>query len=211
NKTARRMAGRLKVRTIWAQEGVELDQVAEQDTVLGPYGSTELNVDEVKVSKAKYEEAGRGKIKLRCTATALESTDAWEKGLRLAEHTMIFYLEMDPAYGLFEETSYVPWGPAKARSKATPTAGMKSWRLDINSTHPAFLDATSDAERQVDYIFEECARQTTYVLLSRGQYDAMRRVLELDPHTRLEDLEHEDVLSEIAYRFTDRLLAKYYD
>jgi hypothetical protein len=124
NLTATPMRTRLKVRTFWPAEGTEIDQIAERDVLVSPFGSEKLEIPEVKVSKEKYEEVGRAKLKLRCTATALEATATWEKGLRLAEHTTLFYLGMDPGYGLFEDTTFVGMGEEGPRSQAEPTAGL---------------------------------------------------------------------------------------
>ena len=210
NRTAHAMVLLLKVRTIWASEGVELNEVLSKELRVGPYGSANIELEEIRITKEKYEEAGRGKMKLRCNATALESTPAWEKGLRLAEHTTIFYLGMDPAYGLFEDTTFTALGPDAPRSKAIPTAGVKSWRIDINVTHPAYIETGNDRDWQTDYLFEECARQTAYVLLRKGQQESMLKILGLDQHSNVDEMEPEEVLSELAYRFSDRLLAKYY-
>ena len=210
NRTAQRMSARVRIVTIWADEGVELDEVSNQDVVLSPYGSIDCHVEELKVTEERYGEVNRGKIKLRCTATGLESTNLWERGRRLAEKTTMFYLEMDPSYGLFEDIGWVPAGAGEPRSKASPTAGTKSWKLDINITHPAFLNADPDEDRRVEYILEEEARQAAFVLLSRDQGPALLKILGLDPRTKIEEMDPETILRSLAYPFTDRILAKYY-
>jgi len=210
NRTPLRMSVRVRISTFWAEEGMELDEVFHQDIVLGPYGSIDCRVEEVKVTEERYGEVRRGKIKLRCAATGLETTGLWEKGRRLAEKTTVFYLEMDPSYGLFEDTALVPMGPGEPRSKASATAGTKSWKLDINSNHPAFIDADPDDEARVEYIFEESARQAAFVLLTRDQGAVLLKILGLDPRTEIDEMDPESILRNLAYPFTDRILAKYY-
>jgi hypothetical protein len=210
NKTPQRMSARVRIMTIWAEEGVELDEVFNQDLVLSPYGSVDCHVEEIKVTEERYGEVKRGKVKLRCTATGLESTNLWERGRRLAEKTTMFYLEMDPSYGLFEDMALVPMAPGEPRSKASPTAGTKSWKLDINSNHPAFVHADPDDEARVEYIFEESARQAAFVLLSRDQGPVLLKILGLDSRTKIDEMDPEGILRSLAYPFTDRILAKYY-
>lgn len=211
NRTPHSMLARIKVRMISAKEGVELDDVLDQTETIGPYGSVDCRVAEIKITKEKYEEVGRGKIKLRCSVAALEATPDWEKGRRLGELTTMVYLEMDPAAGLFEEFALWNGGPNAPRSEAKPTAGTRSWRLDLNSGHPAFGRAESDGgDAMGDYMFEESARQTAFVLLRRDQSEVIVKVLGLDPKTQVDEMDPEDVLQKIVYPFSDRIVAKYY-
>jgi hypothetical protein len=210
NRTPLKMAVQVKVRTIWAAEGVELDEVLDRDEVIGPFGSAECQIEEIKVSKDRYAEVGRGKIKLRCSATATEATPAWEKGRRLAELTTMFYLNMDPSYGLFEDCPLMPMGPQGPRSKPEPTAGNKSWILGINPQHPAYIKADVDNDLRTEYFFEESARQAAYVLLRRDQAAVILKILKLDPKTRVDDMDPDDLLQTLVYPFTDRILSSYY-
>ena len=210
NRTPYRMAARLKVRTIWAAEGVELDEVLDRDVVIAPFGSVDLQVEEIKVTKEKYGEIPRGKIKLRCSATAIETTAGWEKGRRLAELTTLFYLNMDPSYGLFEDCPLMPMGATGPRSKPEPTAGSKSWILGINPEHPAYIKADGDNDSRTEYFFEESARQAAYVLLRRDQAGVILNILKLDPKTRIDDMDPEDLLQTLVYPFTDRIVSSYY-
>ena len=210
NRTAYRMAVLLKVRTIWAAEGVELDEVIDREEVIDPFGSIDLTVDEIKVTREEYGEVVRGKVKLRCSATARESTAGWEKGRRLAELTTMFYLNMDPSYGLFEDCPLRPMGPFGPRSKPEPTAGNKSWNLLMNPQHPAFIRADVDNDLRTDYFFEESARQAAYVLLRRDQAGVILKILGLDPKTDVDGMDPEDLLQTLVYPFTDRIVSSYY-
>lgn len=125
----------------------------------------------------KYEEVGKGKINLRYHAVALESASGWEKGARLAEHTVSFFLNTDPSLGFFEDTETFQGGPNSARSEVQPL-GSKSWKLRLNTTHPAY-EAIKEEEERVK---------------------VLQKQLELGSAGGLSELAHEEVLDKIASR-----------
>jgi len=49
-----------------------------------------------------------------------------------------------------------------------------------------------------------------YVLLHQGQVDVLRRLAGFDHQGDLDALGHEDVLRDIVYRVTDRIVAEYF-
>lgn len=207
NKTAQRMWMKLKVRTLWAAEREPIDNIAEQDMELGPFVSKLFNVPQITVTQEKYDEVRRGKILLRCHAAALEATKDWEKGTRLAEHNVAFYLNMDPSYGFFDEHSTFEGGPEKPRSEAQPLESSRLWRFNINVTHPAYkaLQSADEPQRE-NYAFEEMARQTVYVLLRKNQYESIRKLTGL----HAEEFDDPEAIVQVAYLVTDKILAKYY-
>jgi hypothetical protein len=211
NKTPAHMMLRVKVRTLWAAEKELIDNIAEIDIKLQALESQEFSIPEVSIKRERYQEIHRGKVILRCHAVALESTKQWEKGTRLAEHNVSFFLNMDPSYGFFDEEEFFDGGSAKSRSEAAPLEGTsRTWRLRINNTHPAFLDVINDDLRQKNYLFEEMARQTVYVLLRRGDYEPIRKLAGIDAADEVDEMNPEDILGLIGYRITDRIVAKYY-
>ena len=203
----------LKLRTLWADEKIPIDTVVETPLELGPFETKPFGLDRVTMVRNKYEEVRRGKIILRCHSTAIENTKDWEKGSRLAEHNLAFYLNMDPSYGFFEDPVFFNGGPLKPRSESMPVEGShgsRLWTLRINRTHPAFVATQQDEVREKNYLFEEMARQTVYVLLRRDQFDPIRKLADLQSAEEIRDLEPEDILQMVAYRVTDRILAEYY-
>ncbi len=120
NNTSMGMKQKLRVRTLWADERIPIDQIAELDMELGPSESKVFFVGQVTVARNRYEEVRRGKIIVRCHSVAMEKTRSWEKGRRLAEHNFSFYLNMDPSYGFFEDPVFFDGGPTKARSESMP-------------------------------------------------------------------------------------------
>jgi hypothetical protein len=212
NLTALPMKVKLKVGTIWADEKERIDTISDAEIDLSPFEKNQYSVSEIMVSKEKYSEIDKGKIILRCHATALETTNLWEKGERLAESNVTFFLNMDPRYGFFEETKYKDFGPSKPMSWAEPVeGGLQRYRICINSTHPAYTDVSrkDDVERR-NYLFKEMARQTVYVLLHRNQTEAIKKLAKLANIVNLDEMAADDVLSELAYPITDRILSEYY-
>jgi hypothetical protein len=212
NRTPLNMRARLKIRTL-TSEREPIDNVSDSDMELGPMESKELAIGKVTMSRVKYQDVRRGKMILRCHAVALETTKKWEKGFRLAEHNISFYLNMDPSYGFFEDPVYFDGGPLQPRSEAQPvqgSAGIRLWTIRINKTHPAYISAQADEIRQKNYLFEEMARQTVYVLLRKGQFDPIRKLIDLQAIDAIDKMEPEDVLQSVAYRVTDRIVAEYY-
>lgn len=210
NHTAQNMQMRLKVKTLWAAEKEPIQDIVEEDMNLGPFQTKQFKVDQITMTREKYAEVHRGKIILRCHAVALEATKIWEKGTRLAEHNLSFYLNMDPSYGFFEDPEYFDGGSNKPRSEAQPLEGSRLWRLRINKTHPAYGATKANDLYLKDYLFEEMARQTVFVLLRKNQRDSIRKLAELHAE-EIDQMEPEDILQNVAYCVTDKILAKYYE
>jgi hypothetical protein len=180
---------------------------------LAPSEAKVFFVGQVTVARNKYEEMRRGRVILRCHSVATEGTRNWEKGRRLAEHNLSFFLNMDPSYGFFEDPVFFDGGPTKSRSEAMPVEGShgsRLWTLRINRTHPAFVASQEDESRQKNYMFEEMARQTIYVLLRRNELEPIRKLAGFDLVDTISEMEPEDVVQMVAYRVTDRILAEYY-
>jgi len=211
NLTSLPLKLKLKVGTIWAEERERIDTVSETTLDLSAFENNQLVIDEVSISEEKYSEVGRGKMFLRCYAVTLEDSQLWEKAERLAESNVSFYLNMDPRYGFFEDPVYSKDGPLKPRSQAEPIEGLQRWQIHINSTHPAYIDVLrKDEIAQRNYLFEELARQTIYVLLHRNQNDVIRKMAGIASTDELDSLEPDEVLRNIAYPTTDRILSEYY-
>jgi hypothetical protein len=211
NLTSNPMKIRLKMGTIWADERERLDTVSETNMDLSPFENNQFTIPEVFVTKEKYSEVGKGKIILRCHAVALEATNIWEKSERLAENNVSFYLNMDPRYGFFEDPVFSPDGPAKPKSVAKPVEGLQRWQIRINNTHPAYLDVLRKDEIEWrNYLFEEMARQTVYVLLHRNQVDTIKKIAGLANSIELDDMDPDQILGLLAYPVTDRILSEYY-
>jgi hypothetical protein len=207
------MKQRLRVRTLWADEKIPIDEIAELDMDLDPSEAKVFFVGQVTVARNKYEEMRRGRVILRCHSVATEGTKSWEKGRRLAEHNISFFLNMDPSYGFFEDPVFFDGGPTKPRSEAMPVEGShgsRLWTLRINRTHPAFVASQQDEGRQKNYLFEEMARQTIYVLLRRNELEPIRKLAGFDLVETISEMEPEDVVQLVAYSVTDRILAEYY-
>lgn len=210
NLTGIQMKAKVRLRTLWAAEGnTPIDDVGVWDIELSPFQSLELQVEKVVVTETRYQEIGRGQINLRCHAVAIETSPQWTKGLKLAENTIGFFLNMDPYLGFFEDQEYFDGGPHAARSEAQ-SLGQRSWKLRINKTHPAYIAAQDDTERVKNYLFELMAAQIAYVLVRADDVKVLQKQLELGDISTFGDLSLEDVLQRVAYRFTDRILASYY-
>jgi hypothetical protein len=203
---------KLKVGTIWADERERIETISENEMTLSPFEKNQYIVPEITVRQETYSEIGKGKIFLRCHATASEETEIWEKGERLAENNVAFFLNMDPRYGFFEDPVYAPGGPSKPMSIAEPVeAGLQRWQISINSTHPAYLDVSrKDEIEQRNYLFKEMARQTIYVLLHRNQTEVLKKLAETANIENLNEMEPDDVLRELAYPITDKILSEYF-
>ncbi|WXG43856.1 MAG: hypothetical protein WED04_07470 [Promethearchaeati archaeon SRVP18_Atabeyarchaeia-1] len=210
NNTALNMRMEQKIKTLWTAEKEPIVDILRENDELGPYEARLLRVDQITMSREQYQDVLRGTITLRCHAIALETTKLWEKGHRLAEHNINFYLNMDPSYGFFEEPEYFDGGPNKPRSETQPLEGSRSWRLRINRTHPAYLVARTNELHHKNYLFEEMARQTVCVLIRTNQRDPIRKLAELHGE-EVDQMEAEDVVQNVAYCITDRILAKYYE
>jgi hypothetical protein len=215
NLTPQQARMKLKVRTIWAAEREPIDDVLEVQLDLSPFGNEQFGVPEVAVTRQKYSEVGRGKITLRCHAVATEATRMWERSKRLAENNVSFYLNMDPRYGFFEDPEFAEDGPAKPRSVAEPVEGLQRWKIRINITHPAYLAVWREQgirrdEYIHDYMFEEMARQTVFVLLRRNQTDAIRRLARLTTAEDINEMDPDEVLRLLAYPITDAIVSEYY-
>jgi hypothetical protein len=211
NLTGTRMNCRLKLRTLWVAEHEPIDTAMEQDLELNAFETKSIAAGQVLVSKDKYFAIQRGKMILRCHAVGLDKTPLWEKGTRLAEHNLTFWLNMDPKYGFFEEDhEFFEGGARMQRSEAVPVEGLSRWKLRINSTHPAYLDVQGDDPRLKNYLFEEMAKQTIFVLLRKDQVEAIRRLTDFGTAQDIEDMSPDSLLQQIAYKASDRIIAEYY-
>ncbi len=213
NRAALPMAARARVRTLWAAESnAPIDEAVHvEDVKLGPYQAVNLEVPAVAVDSGKYQEVHRGKINLRCHLVALAASGQWPKGSRLAESNTAFWLNVDPAYGFWEETVFHQGGPAEPRSEARSSdGGSRTWRLSINETHPAYLYTEPDEGRRKDYLFEEMARQTIYVLLQMNQEDVVAKLAELAKNQKIEDVAPADLVRDVSFKIVDKVLAAYY-
>jgi hypothetical protein len=204
------MKTKLKVGTIWAEERERVEDVFDLDIILAPFETKSFVVAEVHLTKEKYSEVDKGKMILRCHAVALENTSLWENRRKLDVNDAIFYLNKDPGYGFFEDTEYSSDGPTKPRSIAKSVEGIKRWKMWINNTHPAFEAVKGDEFLAEEYVFEEMARQTVFVLLHRGDVNLVRKLANLAATKNPEDMEPSDVLRLIAYPITDQILSLYY-
>jgi len=210
NLTGIPMKFRISVRTFWSAEKIDLDSIVLTDLALGPFGSEILSVESITATREKYEEVRQGKIIIRCQMVALEETEFWDKGTRLARNDTPFYLNKDPALGFFEDEEFTPLGPNEPRSKAELVDGVQTWKIVFNTTHPAYLDARQETARLKDYEFEEMVRQTIYVMIRRDQIESLRRLAALDIGDSLDELDPDRLIQEVAYRATDRILSAYY-
>jgi len=210
NLTASGMKCGLKLRTLWAAEREPIDTVADVGLEFNAFETKPVAVQQVLVSEDRYREVHRGKVILRCHAVATEKAPQWDKGTRLAEHNVTFYLNMDPAYGFFEDPEFFEGGSRAPRSEAQPVEGLSLWKLRINSTHPAYLEAHNDELRLKNYLFEEMARQTVFVLLRKSQTEAIRKLTNLSADQEIEDMSPDGLLQHVAYKATDKIVAEYY-
>jgi hypothetical protein len=212
NRTSARMNVRLRVRTLWAKESNSpIEDVHSEDLSLTPFQTKVVTVPAVHVTERVYQDVGRGKVNLRCHAVATTTSDQWHKGDRLAENTVSFFLNMDPAYGFWEDTVFHQGGPAEPRSEPRPVdAALRTWKLSINETHPAYISTEEDEQRRKEYLFEEMARQTIYVLLRMSQEDVLAKLADLGGGQKIDELTPADLIGDIAYKVLDRVLAAYY-
>lgn len=210
NLTGNRMSTRVRLRTLWAAEGnTPIEELGAWDVELGAFQSKEVSVDLINIAPERYQDVGKGQVNLRCHSVATETSAEWEKGAKLAEHTMAFFLNTDPSLGFFEDpTEYFEGGAAAPRS-AVLSSG-RAWRLRINTTHPAFLAVKDDESRARNYLFEQMAAQIAYVLVRTDQVRPLQRQLELDKVSTFADLAPEEILERVAYRLTDKIVASYY-
>jgi hypothetical protein len=211
NLTGKRMKARIRLRTLWGAEGNAPidDAVGAWDVDLNAFESVEVGPSAINASQAMYQDVGRGQINIRCHAVALETTKEWERGTKLAEHTMAFFLNTDPSVGFFEfPPEYFEGGLASPRS-AVQSSG-RAWKLRINTTHPAFVVSKDDDIRARNYLFEQMAAQIAYVLVRTDQVKPLQRQLELDKIDTFADLSPDEIIERVAYRLTDRIVGSYY-
>ena len=204
------MKAKLKVGTIWADEGERIDDSFQLDLTLTPFETKSFVVPEILLSKEKYSEVEKGKMYLRCHAVALEETSLWENRRKLDVNDVIFYLNKDPGYGFFEDPEYTSEGPDKPRSFAKSIEGGR-WKMWVNNTHPAFQAVEHDSDLTSDYAFEEMARQTVFVLLQVGDSNTIKKLLKLSTIGNLDDLTPSELLRTVAYPITDQILSAYYN
>lgn len=209
NLTPLIMKARLKVGTIWAEERERIEDVFELDMILSPQETKCFVVPEVQITREKYSEVEKGKMILRCHAVALESTSMWENRRKLDVNDVIFYLNKDPGYGFFEDPDYTSDGPTKPRSIVKPMEGQR-WKMWINNTHPAYEAVRDDDVLAEEYIFEEMARQTVFVLLHRGDVTVIRKLANLAAAKNPDEMDPSEILRQIAYPITDQILSSYY-
>ena len=186
NMSVHPMKVRLRARTLWAGESnAEIESIGGTDLEVGPFEGKVFACPDIEIKRSTYEEVARGKVNIRCHAAALESSAVWQKGERLAENTVSFYLNMDPAYGFWESTMFHDGGSSQPRSepRAVDSAG-RSWELAINQTHPAYLQTEADELRRTGYLFEEMARQTIAILLRMNQEEAIVKLASLGTSER---------------------------
>jgi hypothetical protein len=208
NLTPTIMKAKVKVGTIWAEERERIEDVFQIDLTLTPYETKTFLLPEIYFSKQKYSEVDKGKMILRCHAVALEKTSMWENRSKLEVNDVIFYLNKDPGYGFFEDQDYTSSGPDKPRSEVKPMEGGR-WKMWINNTHPAYEVANKDPIMAGDYIFEEMARQTVYVLLQKGDSELITKLAKL-ANNDVDDFSPSEILKQIAYPITDHILSIYY-
>jgi hypothetical protein len=213
NLSPAKMHIRLRLRTLWAAEGnTPIAEIGSRDMVLTPFQTKSFKLAQIMIDEGTYQEVGRGKVNLRSHATALERNKLWDKGDRLAEHTVSVFVNMDPTYGFFDNSESFEGGGEGPRSEAQPIIGTRSWKFRLNITHPAYLKkAEWDDDEREDYFFEEMAKQTAYVLVRTDQFETLKEIVHLDSSESLEELGHDEVLDKIAFRVTDRILATYYE
>lgn len=212
NRSPLPMDLRLRVRTLWAAESNSpIQEVHGESVSLTPYQSKTITVPRVEVTEGQYQDVGRGKVNLRCHGAALDTTRQWRKGDRLAENTVSFFLNMDPAYGFWEDTVFHQGGPAEPRSEPRPVdTANRTWKLSVNETHPAYVRTEDDEILRKDYLFEEMARQTIYVLLQMNHDEPVAKLAELAGGQKIDDLTPAEVIERIAYKIVDKVLAAYY-
>lgn len=208
NLTPAIMKTKVKVGTIWAEEKERIEDVFQLDVTLTPHETKNFIVPEIYFSKQKYSEVEKGKMILRCHAVALETTSLWENRSKLEVNDVIFYLNKDPGYGFFEDQDYTSAGPDKPRSIVNSMEGGR-WKMWINNTHPAYEVAKKDPVMAGDYIFEEMARQTVFVLLQKGDSNLITKLAKLTTDD-VDDFAPSEVLKQIAYPITDHILSIYY-
>jgi hypothetical protein len=212
NMSPEQMHVRLRVRTLWASESnAEIEEVGETELKVGPFEGRMFECSPLEIQRATYAEVARGKVNLRCHAAALTASDVWQKGERLAENTVSFFLNMDPAYGFWEDITFHDGGSAEPRSEPRAAGvGGRSWVLVINDSHPAYLQTEDDDQRRSGYLFEEMARQTIAVLLRMNHEDVICKLAALGASERLADLSQSELVEKVAYRVLDSVLATYY-
>jgi hypothetical protein len=213
NRSPLPMAIRARVRTLWAKESNTPidDKVHVEDIKLTPFQTVTMSVSQVPVTETLYQEVHRGQVNLRCHLVALKDTNQWRKGDRLAESNTVFWLNMDPAYGFWEDVVFHQGGPAQPRSEARSSDGSnRAWKLSINETHPAYLYTDEDEGRRKDYLFEEMTRQTIYVLLQMNQDEVVVKLAELAKTQKLEDVAPADFVKDVTFKIVDKVLAAYY-
>jgi hypothetical protein len=204
---------RLRLRTLWADESnAEIAEIGSGWMMeLGPHQAKSVTVPEVLVGRADYQEIGRGKINLRMHAVALEGSKFWEKGDRVAEHTIPFFLNMDPNYGFFDpEPEWNQDGENSPRSRAKSLEGVKTWKLSINTLHPAYRSVEADPDAFKDYLFEQMARQTVFVLLKTGHGEALAKQADISKKEDVFEMSAPDLVQRIEFAVTDKILARYY-
>jgi hypothetical protein len=203
---------RIKIKNIWAAEKDILEEILESEMELDTFETKLLTIEKIELTKDKYSELRRGKVILRCHAVALEATSLWEKATRLAEHNLPFYLNMDPSYGFFDEPTYFDGGKESPRSEAQPLEGNRLWEFRINNTHPAFIRLqTEDDEQKIkNYIFEEMARQTIFVLLRKNEIESIRKLTNIESSFDMDNKEPDELLRLVVYPATDKIIAEYY-
>jgi len=211
NRTSLPMKVRLRLRTLWAKESnTPIKEIDSRDVEVGPFQVIPIKVPAVEVTEADYQEVGRDKVNLRMHATALEDTPDWDKSEKLAEQNTAFWIEMDPDYGFFDAIEYNKEGREAPRSRAVASDAGKRWTLSINITHPAYENTADDEDRRGDYIFEEMARQTVYVLIAMGKGDVLARQADLDKDEDVFEMTPEDLFKRVGFPITDHILAAYY-
>jgi len=154
NRTTDPMRVLVRTRTLWADESnSELAEVHKIELELTPFQSQLLTVPEIAVTEQVYQDVGRGKINLRCHAVAMLAGPLWNRGDRVAENTLSFFLNTDPAYGFWEETVFSQDGPARSLAQWTGRVEPGS------SSSTQLIPLTSGPRATASYGRSTCSRR----------------------------------------------------
>lgn len=214
NHTSIHVRARVRVYTVFVEEKRSIEPYYEGDIDLDSEEGKQVDVGEVKITKEKYAQIEKGKMLLRCGVTALDSTEQWEKGTRLGENNVTFWLNTSPSYGFFDSEGVFEGGAERPRSEVKRTESNRGWVFNLNVTHPAYKAIPQDdQERKEDYNFEEMARRVITVLLSKNNapsISTIKKLAGLASSDKIEEMAPEDLLERIAYPIVDKILALYH-
>ena len=201
NELDKNLRIRFSVRTE-INEDNHIEEMFKKDLTLKNFSEQIVDIPNIVFSKNKYSAIEPGMLQIRSRAISSKKQFDIKKGKKLAKQILQVWLNSDePGFGIFEKIEEFNGGSNQPRAVVRQESTGK-WIFRFNRTHPNYEAIKDELELINSYTFELMARETLYIALYSGQFDAFRQQIKYG------DQPHE--VSRTYNLTLDKILTKYY-